>query len=125
MEIRVRIDSKTARRVFNGDFDSLPLSIITDSSEKYINKKDLQENYFRGKHIRKGDFKGLREMEIRVKKSEAYLNGKDLYSAFIMEKLHDNKWYIQVQNYINNYMKSGTLFTFTDETNDDMIDRQL
>jgi len=54
MEIRVRIDSKTARRVFNGDFDSLPLSIITDSSGKYINKKDLQENYNKSKRSCKG-----------------------------------------------------------------------
>lgn len=47
---------------------------------------------------------------------------KNLYSAFIMEKL-DGKWYIRVANYLNDYMQAGTSYKFTDETNDDILDR--
>lgn len=123
MKIRVRIDSKTARKVFNGDFDTVPLEIISDG-EKYITKKEMKENYNRSKHIRKGDFKGLLKMEIRAKKIKPFIGDNNLYSAFIMEKL-DNKWYIRVANYLNNYMQGGTCFTFCDETENDIIDREL
>lgn len=40
----------------------------------------------------------------------------------IMEKL-DGKWYIRVANYLNDYMQAGTSYKFTDETNDDILDR--
>lgn len=121
MKIRVRIDSKTARKVFNGDFDTLPLQIVSDG-EKYITKKEMKENYNRSKHIKKGDFKGLLKMEIRVKKINPFIGENNLYNAFIMEKL-DNKWYIRVANYLNNYMESETIYKFNDETHDDILDR--
>lgn len=124
MKIRVRIDSKTARKVFNGDFDSLPLQIISDGTEKYITKKEMKENYNRSKYIKKGDFKGLLKMEIRTEKIKPFIGNKNLYSVFIMEKL-DNKWYIQLSNSLNNYMQGGTCFTFCDETENDIIDREL
>lgn len=120
MKIRVRIDSKTARRVFNGDFDTVPLEIVNDG--KYITKKEMKENYKRSKYIKKGDFKGLLQMEIRAEKIKPFMGEKNLYSAFIMEKL-DGKWYIRVANYLNDYMQAGTSYKFTDETNDDILDR--
>ena len=118
MKIRVRIDSKTAKRVFNGDFDIVPLD------GKYITKKEMKENYNRSKHIKKGDFKGLVKMEIRAEKIRPLIIDKNLYSTFIMEKI-DKKWYIRVANYLNNYMQAGTRFTFTDEIENDIIDREL
>ena len=51
------------------------------------------------------------------------MSGKNLYSAFIMEKLEDNKWRIRVTNYLNSYMEAGTWFEFTKETTGDIIDR--
>ena len=95
MKIRVRIDSKTAKRVFNGDFDTVPLEIVNDG--KYITKKEMKENYNRSKHIKKGDFKGLLKMEIRAEKIRPLIIDKNLYSTFIMEKI-DKKWYIRVAN---------------------------
>lgn len=124
MKIRVTIDSKIARRIFNGDFDSLPLQIISDGTEKYITKKEMKENYSRSKHIKKGDFKGLLQMEIRAEKIKHFMSDKNLYSVFIMEKI-DKKWYIRIENYLNSYMKGGTCFTFCDETESDIIDREL
>ena len=67
MKFRVRIDSKTARKVFNGDFRAVPLEIVNDG--KYITKKEMQAIYDRPKHIKKGDFKGLRKMVIKAKKT--------------------------------------------------------
>lgn len=122
MKIRVRIDSKTARKVFNGDFDTVPL-IISDG-KKYITKKEMKENYSRSKHIKKGDFKGLLQMEIRAEKIKHFMSDKNLYSVFIMEKI-DKKWYIRVEKFLNSYMKGGTCFTFCDETESDIIDREL
>lgn len=122
MKIRVRIDSKTAKRVFDGDFDTVPLEIVNDG--KYITKKEMKENYNRSKHIKKGDFKGLVKMEIRAEKIRPLIIDKNLYSTFIMEKI-DKKWYIRVANYLNNYMQAGTRFTFTDEIENDIIDREL
>ena len=122
MKIRVRIDSKTARKVFNGDFDTVPL--IVSDGKKYITKKEMKENYSRSKYIKKGDFKGLLQMEIRAEKIKHFMSDKNLYSVFIMEKI-DKKWYIRVEKYLNNYMQGGTCFTFCDETENDIIDREL
>lgn len=122
MKIGVRIDSKTARKVFNGDFDSVPLIVI--DGKKYITKQEMKENYSRSEYIKKGDFKGLLKMEIRTKKIEPFIGNKNLYSTFIMKKI-DGKWYIRIANYcLSSYEKAGTWFTFTDETFDDIIDRE-
>lgn len=123
MKIRVRIDSKTARKVFNGDFDTLPLQIISNGTAKYITKKEMKENYNRSKYIKKGDFKGLEKMEIRAEKIKPFIGNDNLYSTFIMEKL-GNKWYIQVANYLYNYTKAGTHFTFNNETTFDIMGRK-
>lgn len=123
MKIRVRIDSKTARRVFNGDFDTIPLEIVVDGTPKYITKKDMKENYDRSEYIKKGDFKGLVKMEIRAEKIENFMGNNNLYSTFIMEKL-DDKWFIRIANYLNGYMRAGTRFTFNNETTNDIIDRE-
>lgn len=123
MKIRVRIDSKTARKVFNGDFDSVPLEIIADKG-KYITKQDMKEIYSRSEYIKKGDFKGLLKMEIRAEKIKNFMSSNNLYSAFIMEKL-EGKWYIRVANHLNDYMQPRTSFTFCDETENDIIDREL
>lgn len=52
MKVRVRIDSKTARKVFNGDFGSVPLEIINGKG-KYITKQDMKEIYILSEYIRK------------------------------------------------------------------------
>lgn len=56
-----RIDSKIARKVFNGEFDNLPLSLVNTKITLMIRKEELQENYSRSKHIKRGDFNGLRK----------------------------------------------------------------
>ena len=122
MKVRVRIDSKTARKVFNGDFDSVPLEIINGKG-KYITKQDMKEIYSLSEYIRKGDFKGLLKMEIRAEKIKNFMGNNNLYSAFIMEKL-DRKWYIRVENHLNDYMQPRTSLTFTNETTNDIIDRE-
>ena len=123
MKVRVRIDSKTARKVFNGDFDSVPLEIINNKG-KYITKQDMKEIYSRSEYIKKVDFKGLLKMEIRAKKIEPFISEKNLYSTFIMEKI-EGKWYIRVANhFLGSYAQERTLFTFTDETFDDIVDRE-
>lgn len=122
MIVRVRIDSKTARKVFNGDFDSVPLEIINGKG-KYITKQDMKEIYRFSEYIRKGDFKGLLKMEIRAEKIKNFIGSNNLYSAFIMEKL-DRKWYIRVENHVNDYMQPRTSLTFTNETTNDIIDRE-
>ena len=85
MKIRVRIDSKTARKVFNGDFGSVPLEIIADKG-KYITKQDMKEIYSRSEYIKKGDFKGLLKMEIRAEKIKNFMSSNNLYSAFLSWK---------------------------------------
>ncbi len=122
MKVRVRIDSKTARKVFNGDFDSVPLEIINGKG-KYITKQDMKEIYILSEYIRKGDFKGLLKMEIRAEKIKNFMGNNNLYSAFIMEKI-DRKWYIRVENHLNDYMQPRTSLTFTNETTNDIIDRE-
>ena len=122
MKVRVRIDSKTARKVFNGDFDSVPLEIINGKG-KYITKQDMKEIYSLSEYIRKGDFKGLLKMEIRAEKIKNFMGNNNLYSAFIMEKI-DRKWYIRVENHLNDYMQPRTSLTFTNETTNDIIDRE-
>lgn len=122
MKVRVRIDSKTARKVFNGDFDSVPLEIINDKG-KYITKQDMKEIYSLSEYIKKGDFKGLLKLEIRAEKIKNFIGSNNLYSAFIMEKL-DRKWYIRVENHLNDYMQPRTSLTFTSETTNDIIDRE-
>lgn len=115
------IDSKIARKVFNGEFDSLPLSLVNTKLTFMIRKEELQENYSRSEHIKRGDFNGLRKMEIIVKKIDNFERGEHIFSAFIMEKSsHNNKWYIKGKQYCNSYMGAGTRFTFTDETVDEI-----
>lgn len=128
MTINFIIDNKIAKKVFNGDFESLPLTflnILNDKLIEPITKEDLQENYNRSEFIKKGDFKGLLEMKIIAKKIEPFSCDENLYSAFIMEKGRNKNWYIRTAHFINNYMQPGTRYTFNDETNDDIIDRQL
>lgn len=122
MKVRVRIDSKTARKVFNGDFDTVPLEIINGKGQ-YITKQDMKEIYSRSEYIKRGDFKGLLKMEIRAEKIKNFMSDNNLYSAFIMEKI-DRKWYIRVANYLNDYMQPRTQFTFNNETTNNIIDRE-
>lgn len=88
-----KIDSKIARKVFNGEFESLPLILVNSKLAFMIRKEELQENYSRSEHIKRGDFNGLRKMEIIVKKIDNFERGEHIFSAFIMEKSsHNNKW---------------------------------
>nr|DAV68524.1 MAG TPA: hypothetical protein [Caudoviricetes sp.] len=116
-----KIDSKTARKVFNGEFESLPLILVNSKLAFMIRKEELQKNYSRSEHIKRGDFNRLRKMEIIVKKIDNFERGEHIFSAFIMAKSsHNNKWYINGKQYCNSYMGVGTRFTFTDETVDEI-----
>lgn len=121
-----RIDNKIARKVFNGDFDFLPLSLVNTQLDIWLRKEELQENYSRSKYIKKSDFNGLVRMEIIVKKIENFERNEHIFNSFIMEKsCYNNGWYIRGKQYCNSWLASGTNFTFTDETLDDIIDREL
>lgn len=119
-----RIDSKIARKVFNGDFECLPLELVNMQITLNIRKEELQENYSRSEYIKKSDFKGLAKIEIIVKKIENIEGNEHLFSSFIMEKCYlNNKWYIKGKQYCNSYMKSGTRMTFDIDTADEINDR--
>lgn len=120
-----RIDSKLARKAFNGDFEHFPIELVNMKITFNIRREELQKSYNRSEYIKKGDFNGLRKMEIIVKKIPNFHKDEHIFSSLIIKKCPvNNKWYIRGKQYCNSYMKAGTRFTFTEETTGDIIDRQ-
>lgn len=120
-----RIDNKLARKAFNGDFEHFPIELVNMQITLNIRREELNECYSRSKYIKRGDFNGLRKMEIIVKKIENIHKDEHLFSKLVIEKdARNNGWYIRGKQYCNSYMQSGTRFAFNEETTNDIIDRE-